>query len=160
MQTPMLAEPPAAAEEAAVLDADADVSRTGSSSGRGSCSRRSCHRRSSSRAGRAAAGGQDTGSTHNSGSLQEVTTRNHFHNLVLLHYAYHKHLAERTLSASRGFCLYYNRLRNASQWDNSPRFFIGFCACLTIPSVVSQNLFVRQHNFSCSCNECTKLLSL
>ena len=68
-----------------LIDADADVSRAGSSSCGRRGSGRSCSRGSSSRSGRTAAGSQNAGSTHNSGSFQEVTTRNHFHNLVLLH---------------------------------------------------------------------------
>ena len=71
-----------------LIDADADIGRAGSSGGRGS-SGRSCSRGSSGRGRGTAAGSQDTSSTHNSGSLQEVTTRDHFHNFVLLHYACH-----------------------------------------------------------------------
>ena len=71
-----------------LIDADADVCAAGGSGCRrcsgGSCSR-GCSRGCGSGAGGAAAGGQNASGTHNSGSLHEVTTRNHFHNNVLLH---------------------------------------------------------------------------
>ena len=60
MQTPMLAEPEAAASEEAAAVEEAATEE-------------------------AAAGGQDASSANNSRSLDKVTTRNHFHSFILLH---------------------------------------------------------------------------
>ena len=102
-----------------LIDADTDVGRAGSrSSGAGSSSGRSSG--SSSRAGGTATCGHGSGCAHDSRSLQEVTTRNHFHNCVLLH-SYHSNFTGAFIAHTWISCLYYNRLRSGLQENKSTR---------------------------------------
>ena len=84
----------------------------GSSSGRSSGS--------SSGAGGTATCGHGSGCAHDSRSLQEVTTRNHFHNCVLLH-SYHSNFTGAFIAHTWISCLYYNRLRSGLQENKSTR---------------------------------------
>ena len=57
---------------------------------------------------------------NDSRSLQEVTTRNHFHNCVLLH-SYHSNFTGAFIAHTWISCLYYNRLRSGLQENKSTR---------------------------------------
>ena len=51
-----------------------------------------------------------------------------------------------------GFCLYYNRLENHSQWDKLTRFRSFLCALFTVDNVVYNILFAMKHKISQKCN--------
>ena len=51
-----------------------------------------------------------------------------------------------------GFCLYYNRLENHSQWDKFTRFRSFLCALFTVDIVVYNILFTIKHKISKKCN--------
>lgn len=51
-----------------------------------------------------------------------------------------------------GFCLYYNRLENHSQWDKFTRFRSFLCALFTVDIVVYNILFAIKHKISQKCN--------
>ena len=47
-----------------------------------------------------------------------------------------------------GFCLYYNRLENHSQWDKFTRFRSFLCAFFTVDIVVYNILFAIKYKIS------------
>ena len=51
-----------------------------------------------------------------------------------------------------GFCLYYNRLENHSQWDKFTRFRPFLCAFFTVDIVVYNILFDIKHKIGQKCN--------
>ena len=51
-----------------------------------------------------------------------------------------------------GFCLYYNRLENHSQWDKFTRFRSFLCAFFTVDIVVYNILFAIKYKISQKCN--------
>ena len=51
-----------------------------------------------------------------------------------------------------GFCLYYNRLENHSQWDKFTRFRSFLCAFFTVDIVVYNILFAIKYKISRKCN--------
>lgn len=140
MQTPMLAEPLVAAAEAAVEEATLEAAVLVEEE--------------------PAASGHSSGSAHNSGSLQEVATRNHFHNSNLLHLcvtAYSQtHLSHTSVIPDSIIPLY----GGVPQENKFTILVQMFCYVSTKADQRLQNLFTNYHNFSCRCNQHTNMMQV
>ena len=109
--------------------------------------------------GRAAASGHSSSCTNNSRCLQEVTTRNHFHNSVLLQFV-SQHFHRSILARSCNSCSYYTLAEPPVQENKFTRLKEFFCAISTNAFWARQFLFSKHHNFSYICNLPTKAKKL